>query len=151
MLACYSETGHIKPISLSPSAARFSSHDSWGKLVNEINCTGRSITVRHKEHIRYIRNNNPTSAYATHILDNRHAFGPAEKTLKLLKPCSKGGNELLGSPLYATTSQTKHIDFRTACHRVQSTLFFKSPFICILGRLDHQYTLYTFQWCPDGS
>ena len=52
--------------------------------------TGRPITIRHKEHIRYIRNINPTSAYATHILDNRHEFGPAEETLKLLKPCTKG-------------------------------------------------------------
>jgi hypothetical protein len=32
--------------------------------------SGRSITVRHKDHISYIRNNNPKSAYATHILDN---------------------------------------------------------------------------------
>jgi hypothetical protein len=31
-------------------------------------------------------NNNPTSAYAMHILNNRHEFGPAEQTLKLLKP-----------------------------------------------------------------
>jgi hypothetical protein len=46
--------------------------------------------VRHKDHISYIRNNNPKSAYATHILDNWHEFGPAEETLKLLKPCSKG-------------------------------------------------------------
>jgi hypothetical protein len=53
--------------------------------------SGRPITTRHKEHLRYIRNNNPTSAYAMHILDNRHEFGPAEETLKLLKHCSKGG------------------------------------------------------------
>ena len=52
--------------------------------------SGRPITTRHREHIRYIRNNSSTSAYATHILDNRHEFGPAEETLKLLKPCSKG-------------------------------------------------------------
>jgi hypothetical protein len=25
-----------------------------------------------------------------HILHNRHEFGPAEETLKLLKPCTKG-------------------------------------------------------------
>jgi len=25
-----------------------------------------------------------------HILDNRHEFGPAEETLKLLNPCTKG-------------------------------------------------------------
>jgi hypothetical protein len=30
------------------------------------------------------------SAYALHILQNRHEFGPAEKKiLKLLKPCNK--------------------------------------------------------------
>jgi hypothetical protein len=52
--------------------------------------SGRTVTVRHKEHLRYIRNNNPTSAYTMHILHNRHEFSPAEETLKLLKPCTKG-------------------------------------------------------------
>ena len=52
--------------------------------------SSRPITIRHKEHLRYVRNNNPTSAYALHILDNRHEFGLAEETLKLLKPCTKG-------------------------------------------------------------
>jgi hypothetical protein len=52
--------------------------------------SGRNITVRHKEHLRYIRNDNPTSAYAMHILHNRHEFGPAKETLKLLKSCTKG-------------------------------------------------------------
>ena len=51
---------------------------------------GRAITLRHKEHLHYIRNNNPTSAYATHILHNRHEFGLAKETLKLLKPCNRG-------------------------------------------------------------
>ena len=51
---------------------------------------GRPITTRYRGHLRYIRNNNSTSAYATDILDNRHEFGPAGETLKLLKPCSKG-------------------------------------------------------------
>jgi len=32
----------------------------------------RSIATRHKEHTRYIRTNNPISAYALHILNNRH-------------------------------------------------------------------------------
>ena len=30
------------------------------------------------------------SSYAMHILNNRHDYGTAEKTLKLLKPCHKG-------------------------------------------------------------
>ena len=33
-----------------------------------------------------MRNNNPLSAYVMHILHNRHQFGPADETPKLLKP-----------------------------------------------------------------
>jgi len=35
--------------------------------------------AKHKEHLQYIRNNNPISAYAMHIFDNRHEFGSAEQ------------------------------------------------------------------------
>ena len=52
--------------------------------------SGRPIAVRHKEHARYIRTNNPASAYAIHILNNRHENGATNDTLKLLQPCSKG-------------------------------------------------------------
>ena len=52
--------------------------------------SGRPITIRDKEHIRYIRSNNTTSAYAEHILNNRHEYGTAENTLKLVHPCRKG-------------------------------------------------------------
>ena len=51
--------------------------------------SGRLITIRHKEHIRYIRSNNTTSAYAAHILNNRHEYGTAENTLKLIHACRK--------------------------------------------------------------
>jgi hypothetical protein len=49
----------------------------------------RSIAVRHKEHVRYIRTNNPTSAYALHISNNKYDYGTAEETLQLLKSCHK--------------------------------------------------------------
>jgi hypothetical protein len=52
--------------------------------------SGRSIAIRHKEHARYICTNNPTSAYALHILNNRHDYGTAEETSELLKSCHKG-------------------------------------------------------------
>jgi hypothetical protein len=52
--------------------------------------SGRAINMRFKEHIRYIRTNNPKSAYATHILDNRHEYGTEENTLQLLQACQKG-------------------------------------------------------------
>jgi hypothetical protein len=34
--------------------------------------SGRHITTRHKEHTRYIITNNPNSAYAMHISNNKH-------------------------------------------------------------------------------
>ena len=48
------------------------------------------ITTRHREQMRYIRTNNPNSAYAMHILNNRHEYGTENETLKLRKPCNKG-------------------------------------------------------------
>jgi hypothetical protein len=37
------------------------------------------LTPGFKEHIRYIRCNNSTSAYAAHIIKNIHEYGPKEK------------------------------------------------------------------------
>jgi hypothetical protein len=51
--------------------------------------SGRAIKVRYKEHIRYIRTNNSTSAYATHILQNRNEYGTSDDTLQLLTACRK--------------------------------------------------------------
>ena len=36
-----------------------------------------------------MRTNNPISAYALHILNNRHEYGTAEETLELLRLCNK--------------------------------------------------------------
>ena len=46
----------------------------------------RSLKQSYKEHTRYIKSNNPQSAYALHILNNQHEYGPIEKTMTLLKP-----------------------------------------------------------------
>jgi hypothetical protein len=54
--------------------------------------TGRNLAARFSEHTRYIKNNEPKSAYALHILDNRREYGPIQNTMHLLKPCSKGRN-----------------------------------------------------------
>jgi len=48
--------------------------------------TSRNLRQRYKEHARYIKNSNPQSAYALHILNNQHKYGPMEKTMTLLKP-----------------------------------------------------------------
>jgi hypothetical protein len=55
----------------------------------QVGQSGRAINVRHKEHTRYIRTKNPKSAYAAHILDNRHEYGTEEDTLQLLQACQK--------------------------------------------------------------
>ena len=52
--------------------------------------SGGSIDTRYKEHIRYIRYNNPQSVYAMHVLHNKHECRPAKDTLQLLKACSEG-------------------------------------------------------------
>jgi hypothetical protein len=47
------------------------------------------INQRYREHIRYIRNNNPQSAYAQHILQNLHEYGSITDTMSLHKPIHK--------------------------------------------------------------
>jgi hypothetical protein len=50
--------------------------------------TSWDLNTRFLEHRRYIRNNNPRSAYALHILNNRHEYGPASNAIKLIRHCS---------------------------------------------------------------
>ena len=45
------------------------------------------LKLRYQEHTRYIKRD-PQSAYAQHILHNRHEYGPIDKTMTLLKPLS---------------------------------------------------------------
>ena len=47
------------------------------------------LTVHVCSHTRYIKNNDPRSAYALHILNNRHEYGKINDTMLLLKPVSK--------------------------------------------------------------
>jgi len=72
----------------SPSGIYKLKCNTWNNVY--IGQSGRPITVRHKEHIRYVRTNKLESAYALHILNNRHEYGTAAETLELLKPCHKG-------------------------------------------------------------
>jgi hypothetical protein len=47
--------------------------------------TSRSLKLRFQEHIRYIQQNNPPSAYAQHILQNRHEYGPIDHLMTIFK------------------------------------------------------------------
>jgi len=46
---------------------------------------GSKLELRNKEYIRYITSNNPQSAYANHIRDNAHEYGPISTTTALLQ------------------------------------------------------------------
>jgi len=46
----------------------------------------RSLSIHFQEHIRYIRNNNPQSAYAQHIQQNQQEYGQMNNIMTLMKP-----------------------------------------------------------------
>jgi hypothetical protein len=62
--------------------------------------TGRDLSTRYKEHLRYICTNNPKSAFALHILDNNHQYNCMEESLQLVVPCRKGNRLNLLENLY---------------------------------------------------
>jgi energy-converting hydrogenase A subunit M len=70
--------------------------------------SGRTIAVRYKEHIRYIRTNSLTSAYALHVLNQRHEYGTLDNKLHLLKPCKKGNLMNCWESFY--TQQLQHLN-----------------------------------------
>jgi len=73
--------------------------------------TGSSLKIRYREHIRYIKTDNPNSIYALHILNNRHAHG---RKHGISRNMYKGAeNELLGITFYINPSTTGYIDRRT--------------------------------------
>ena len=51
--------------------------------------TSSNLNQRYREHIRYIRNNDPQSAYAQHVLQNLQEYGSITDTMSLLKPIHK--------------------------------------------------------------
>ena len=48
--------------------------------------TSRNPKTRYNEHIRFIKSNNPQSAYAQHILNNRHEYGTMDNLMTLFNP-----------------------------------------------------------------
>jgi len=56
-----------------------------------------------------LRTNNPISAYALYILNNRHEYNTAEEMLELLKPCNKGTRMNCWEALYVQAFQQHNI------------------------------------------
>jgi hypothetical protein len=53
--------------------------------------TGRNLKTRFKEHIRSIRYKKDDSAYAQHILNRGHQYGPIEQVMEVAEQARKGG------------------------------------------------------------
>jgi phosphoribulokinase len=51
--------------------------------------TSCGLKQRYQEHIRYVRHNEPQSAYAQHILNNKYEYGPINNTMTWLKHINK--------------------------------------------------------------
>jgi hypothetical protein len=68
--------------------------------------TDRDIKTLRKQHRRYSKTNNQRSACDTHILDNKHEYGPRHKSIKLTKPCSKSKLMNCWENSYASVSTT---------------------------------------------
>ena len=49
----------------------------------------RKLNQRYRENLLYVRNNDPQSAYAQHILQNLNEYGSVTDTMSLLKPTHK--------------------------------------------------------------
>ena len=87
---CHKTLGYlIKP----PKDHRTPPHNKWG--IYQLTCntckqsyvgqTSRSLSIRFQEYTRYIRQNNPQSAYA---LQKQHEYGPIKDIMSFLKSLS---------------------------------------------------------------
>jgi hypothetical protein len=51
--------------------------------------TNRSLKPSYQDLIRYVEQNNPRSAYALHVINNKHEYSPINDTVKILKHINK--------------------------------------------------------------
>jgi hypothetical protein len=65
--------------------------------------TSRNLKQKYQEHIRYIRNNDPQSAYAQHILKHQHEYEPITDIMTLLKSEQKTSMLIPYEQLYIQT------------------------------------------------
>jgi hypothetical protein len=59
------------------------------RKVSYVEQTNRRFKERYQEHIRFIKQNDPQSVYAVHILQYNHEYGPNNTTTSPLKQITK--------------------------------------------------------------
>ena len=99
----------IKPI----APTRLQEHEKSG--IYKITCktchkayvgqTSRNLKSSFREHIRYIKNNYPRSAYALHTLNWRHEYGNINDTMTLLKKINTPTLLIPYEQMYSTSSR----------------------------------------------
>jgi hypothetical protein len=57
--------------------------------------TSREIATWYKKHCRYIKTNNPKSAYALQSLNNKLEYGTPDTTVCLIKQCDRDNKILI--------------------------------------------------------
>jgi len=62
--------------------------------------TNRILKMRFQEHTHYIKNNDPRSSYALHILNCRHEYRNINDTMTLLKQANKPSHLLLYEQMF---------------------------------------------------
>jgi hypothetical protein len=65
--------------------------------------TSRNRNLRFREHVRYVKNNDPRYAYALHILNCRHEYGNTSDTYTLIKQINKTSLPLPYEQMYIQT------------------------------------------------
>ena len=68
-----------------------------------------SLRDRFSEHQRYIKSNDPKSAYAFHILNSHHEYNTIQNTMQLIKPCKKGWYMNIAEILYIHLYHQQHL------------------------------------------
>jgi hypothetical protein len=71
--------------------------------------TGRNLKTRYSEHTRYIKNSDPKSAYALHILNNQHEYASIQDSMQLIKTCKKGWHMNITENLYMQLYHRQHL------------------------------------------
>jgi hypothetical protein len=80
----------LRPSSEGTTTCQGLTCQSCRKVYEYIGQTDRILITRYEEHIKNIRSNNDESAFAQHILDEGHLYGPTEQIIKLIEYARKG-------------------------------------------------------------
>jgi len=106
--------------------------------------TSRYLIQKYREHICYIRNNDPQSAYAQHILRNQHEYGSITVTMTLLEPIHKTSLLIPYEQLFIQTYQHNGtlITEQTEANKLPYSTWPSIPFLRHNSSITNEYLLY---------